>query len=153
MRKICFLILAAMLLMSFSDGISNTATVSGKLCDYKGEGYLFIVDNDNRCDTVTVNSDGSFVYETECQKPEIRSFVLDYLGKSKATIKFYLTPGAKTNVVFTGGNKEVELYGTKIMKYVVTSQFTGNNVKECEFVNIPPKSDYKYMKSDSSAVT
>lgn len=153
MRKIYFLILAAILFVSFSDGISNTATVSGKLCDYKGNGYLLIVDNNKKCDTVIINSNGSFIYETACKEPEIRSFVLDYLGKNKANIKFYITPGAKTNVVFEGRQQEVEFYGTKMMKYVVSAQFTGSNKKECEFVNIPQKSDYEYMKSDSSAIT
>lgn len=154
MRKLfLFTLLALITFVSFADELKKSATITGKLCDYKGSGYLFVMDSHKNTDTVKVDANGRFQHEIACNAIDSRHLVLDYLGKNKAFIDLYITPGAKTDVQLSGEFKEVEFFGEKEVKYVVTPVFSGDNARECDYINIPPYYDYYYVNKDGSPVT
>lgn len=154
MKKIFLIVLVAMtILMSFSDGVNKPATITGKLCDYKGTGYLLLMDKKDNYDTLKVSENGDFSCEIACEKAEGRILILDYLGKDKAIVKLYITPGAKTEMKLSGEYREEVILGEKSVRYVVTPVFYGDNAHECEYVNIPPYYDYYYVKDSGQPVT
>ena len=148
-----FTLLALITFVSFADESKKSATITGKLCDYKGSGYLFVMDSYKNTDTVKVDANGRFQHEIACNAIDSRHLVLDYLGKNKAFIDLYITPGAKTDVQLSGEFKEVEFFGEKEVKYVVTPVFSGDNARECDYINIPPYYDFYYVNKDGSPVT
>lgn len=154
MRKLfLFTLLALITFVSFADESKKSATITGKLCDYKGSGYLFVMDSNKNTDTVKVDANGRFQHEIACNAIDSRYLVLDYLGKNKAFIDLYITPGAKTDVQLSGEFKEVEFLGEKKVRYIVTPTFSGDNARECDYINIPPYFDYYYVNEDGSPVT
>lgn len=150
MKKLLFS-LGALLLLSCSN--KEIATVSGTLCDYKGDGYFLIIDNNRNYDTVTVEANGNFCHEIECSQATSNGLYLEYLGDDRTVINVHLTPGSNINVIFDGSIQEVEFMKKKEKRYVVTPTFSGDNIKECEYLNIPPYYDYHYVNEDGSPVT
>jgi len=154
MKKIFLLALVAvMTLMSFSDDQKRSAIITGKLCNYKDSGYLFVMDSHKNCDTVAVDAQGNFRHEISCEDNDSRYLVLDYLDKNGTYINLYISPGAKTNIDLSGEFKEVDFLGEKEERYIVTPIFTGDNAKECDYINIPPYFKYYYIHKDGSPVT
>lgn len=154
MKRIFLIVLAAMtVLMSFSDLVNKPAIITGRLCDYKGTGYLLVMDSNKNCDTAKVDANGNFSCEIACDKADVRYLVLDYLGKNRAYIKLYITPDAKTNVELSGEFKEEVFFGEKSINYVVTPVFSGDNSGECDYINLPPYYDYCYVKDSGEPVT
>ncbi len=150
MKKLLFA-LGALLLLSC--GGKNTATITGTLCDYQGKGCFMLIDNERNYDTIAVDANGNFCHKVECTQAENGGLYLEYLGDNKTVIEIYITPGANINVNFDGEMKEEEFLGEKMTRYIVTPNFTGDNVKECEYVNLPQYYNFNYVKQDGSEVT
>ncbi len=146
------LIFVMLLACSCADAMSGTSVLKGKLCDYNGK-YAILLHADNSMDTIAVDPSGTFRCEFECDKPEEMGLYLEYLGDNRTVIGFYATPGSETEVSLEGKMDKMELAGEIIDRYLVTPTFSGDNVKESEYLNLPPYYDFKYKNDDGSAVT
>ncbi|MBQ7998161.1 MAG: hypothetical protein IJ296_02410, partial [Bacteroidales bacterium] len=149
MKKLLFA-LGALLLLSC--GGKNTATITGTLCDYQGKGYFMLIDNERNYDTIAVDANGNFCHKVECTQAENGGLYLEYLGDNRTVIEIYITPGANINVNLDGEMKEEVLFGEKMTRYIVTPNFTGDNVKECEYLNLPQYPDFHYVNGDGTPV-
>ncbi|MBP3343425.1 MAG: TlpA family protein disulfide reductase [Bacteroidales bacterium] len=149
MKKLLFA-LGALLLLSC--GGKNTATITGTLCDYQGKGCFMLIDNERNYDTIAVDANGNFCHKIECTQAENGGLYLEYLGDNRTVIEIYITPGANINVNLDGEMKEEVLFGEKMTRYIVTPNFTGDNVKECEYLNLPKYPDFHYVNGDGTLV-
>jgi thiol-disulfide isomerase/thioredoxin len=141
---------------AFAQEHSNITVLKGKVADYKGQGYLLLINNAKtgiQYDTITVKNDKTFYIEIETAKNTERLLFLEYLGDNSSVIKCYIIPGDTLNVDITGEVKDVTLMGETSQRYVSTAVFTGKAKKESEYLNIPPYYGYIFKNADGSPVT
>lgn len=147
------LIFVMLLACSCADAMSGTSVLKGRLCDYEGKGYALLLHSDGSRDTIAVDPSGNFRCEFECAEPEEMGLYLEYLGDNRTVVGFYATPGSETSVNLSGKMEDMELMGEHIKRYVVTPEFSGDNVKESDYLNISTIYDFKYKNADGSAVS
>lgn len=127
----------------------TTATVKGQVPHWKNNGYLYVISNDNKYDTLQVNADGQFQGELSCTSPEKRELYLEYLGDNRCLIPFYCRPGHTTTIKVEATPVNGRLKCTPI--------YSGDNSKESEYLYATK--DYwlnfqaNYVKPDGSIIS
>ena len=104
----------------------QVAVLEGKVHSWTGDGYLLVVGESKKYDTVRVETDGRFRYELMTAVPVERGLYLEYLGDDRVVINCYLTPGGTTTVNVSAEKDEKRLKSIPV--------FSGDNRHECEYL-------------------
>jgi len=142
MKKLLSLSLLS-LLLPLQTMFAEDAVVRGKLPEYKGSGYLMLVNqNLNRIDTIPIKGDGTFDFKFQVEKAGTKMLYLQYLGDNKGVVRFYIKPNVTLYVDITGGMETKTYIDRELTRYCLSPKFEGATKNESEYLNLPAFCDY-----------
>lgn len=134
---------------------ANTATIEGSVQDFNDKVLLLLMtDNQNGYDTIAVDQNGNFKHVFECTSAKQKMLLIKSYADFNPIVQCYFTPGDKVILKLSKTLKVVETSDAKSAFILVKPFFSGDNVKENEYLNMdPPYASYKYNYEDGTPVS